>query len=167
MLQQTADIATSQSSSSCPELFYLFRLRCWIFVRHTSLRHKEETDSPMSHLLNSLGTRSNYIPLFFDVCPKVLGKFSLCPWKFGFSQRCDIQALFSGAIHIKMLSEKCPALPSKWKCIPVIAALFFQYNPSIFAHQFIFSLFVFSTLLYLTFPSEEMSHVNFPEQPFI
>lgn len=42
----------------------------------------------------------------------------------------------------------------------------FQYEPSIFAHQLIFSFLVFSTLLYLTFPSD-VDTCELPQQPFI
>lgn len=130
-----------QSTTSRSEFSRLFRLCCQTLVRHTRLR-REGTETPVSHLSHSPGTWLNYSPppSPFDVHPKVLGKFLLCPWKFGCSRKRDIQARFSGAIHIKTLSEKCPALPSKWKCISVIAALFFQYDPSIFTHQFISSL---------------------------
>lgn len=169
MFQQSADVAASLRALPA-EYIYLFRLCSQILGPLTCLRHKDETETPTSCLSHSPTTQSSHSPPFCDVRSKVLGKFFLCPWKFGFSHTCDIQARFSGAIYIKTLSEKCPALPSKWKCISVIAALFFQYDPSIFAHQFIFSLFVFSILLYLTFPSEGVTcelppttiHLNLP-----
>lgn len=144
----------SQSTTSRSQFPRLFRLRCQTLVRHTRLRHQEGPETPVSHLSHPR-TWFNYSPPPpFDVHPKVLGTFLLCPWKFGCSRKKDIQARFSGAIHIKTLSGKCRAFPSKWKCISVITALFFQYDPSIFTHQFISSLFVVSTLPCLTFPSE-------------
>lgn len=168
MLQQSADVATSLRALPA-ECFYLFTLRCQILGWLTRLRHKDQTETPISRRSHSPTTQLNHSPPpapRCDVRSEVLGKIFLCPWKFGFYHKCDIQAHFSRAIHIKTLSEKCPALPSKWKCFLVIAALFFHYDPSIFAHQFIFWLFVFSTLLYLTFPSEGVT-CKLPQRAFI
>lgn len=156
---------SSESQSAACWILFLIQITLPNFRLTHSLRHKDQSETPISVLALALYTIKPQ-PRLCDVHPKVLEKFFLCPWKFGFSRKCNIQARFSRAIHIKTLSEKCPALPSKWKCFLVIAALFFHYDPSIFTHQFIFSLFVFSTLLYLTFPSEGVT-CELPQQPFI
>lgn len=171
-LQQHADVAMSLRAVPA-KFFYLSRLCCRFLGRlHVQGTKKKarQKKTPILRLSHLQTTQLHHSHPLWDVHPKVLDKFFLCPWKFGFFHKCVIQAHFSRAIHIKKLSEKCSALLSKWKCIAVIAALFFQYNPSIFAYQFIFSLFVFSTHLYLTFPSEGVTcelppttiHLNLP-----